>query len=379
VIRQDWPVSPVGLTALYAEAAGRFGFPSGHEHELEALARLDCGGDASPFDGISYRDGRVEASPGWAARLERWLAERPASDVRHRARVAGAFQRHLGGLLVQIAGDVRRSTGQTRLCVGGGLFFNTCFTTVLEESGVFDAVFVPPNPGNAGVSVGAALAADDNRPHRPHAVSPFLGASYSPESIKRTLDNCKLSYECVDEGAITGVAVDALVRGQLVGWFQGRMEWGHRALGHRSILASPLSPYVLENLNVFLKHRAQHIAYGVSVPEEHAGTFFTGPAVSRFMEFEHQPRDPDRLRAIVPGGTRAIRVQTIARRTEDEASLRYRRLHEAFGAATGTPVLVNTSFNGFSEPMVCSPRDAIRVFFGSGLDLLVLDRFVIRK
>jgi len=376
VTRHDWPGSPDGLTVLYAEAAERFGFSPGHEHELEALARFDGEQQASRFaDVISYRDGRLDIASGWKTRLEQWLAERQANDLRHRARVAGAFQRHLGTLVVQLAQDIRRATGQKRLCLGGGLFYNTYFTTVVQQSAAFEEVFVPPNPGNAGVSIGAALSSGDHRSSLRPVVSPFLGPSYSAESIKRTLDNCKLSYEVLDEGAI----VDALLRGQLVGWFQGRMEWGHRALGHRSILASPLSPYVLENLNLFLKHRPRHIAYGVSVPEEHVRTFFTGPPVSRFMEFEHHPADPDRLRAILPDGTRAIRVQTIPPAPADDASQRYRRLHEAFGAATGVPVLVNTSFNGFSEPMVCSPRDAVRVFFGSGLDLLVMDRFVIRK
>jgi carbamoyltransferase len=225
--------------------------------------------------------------------------------------------------------------------------------------------------------VGAALdVAGDAR--ATGSVSPFLGPEYDTEAIKRTLDNCKLSYECLDEGEAIATAVRALARGHLVGWFQGRMEWGHRALGHRSILASPLSPYVLDNLNVFLKHRQRHRAYGVSVPVDRAAECFDGPPASPYMEFEFTPKDPDRLRPIMPEGTKSIRVQTIPP-DEIGGSPRTRLLHEQFGEATGLPVLVNTSFNGFSEPMVCSPRDAIRVFFGTGLDLLVMDRFVIRK
>jgi carbamoyltransferase len=154
------------------------------------------------------------------------------------------------------------------------------------------------------------------------------------------------------------------------------MEWAHRSLGNRSILANPFCPYVLENLNAFLKHRAGYRGYGVSVPEQVATHFFEGPPVSRFMEFEYKGRDQNHLRHILPEGTTTLRVQTIP--VADDTR-RFHLLHEAFGAATGTPVLVNTSFNGFSEPMVCTPRDAIRVFFGTGLDMLVLDRFVLRK
>jgi carbamoyltransferase len=155
------------------------------------------------------------------------------------------------------------------------------------------------------------------------------------------------------------------------------MEWGHRALGNRSILASPLSPYVLDNLNLFLKQREQHRTYGLSVPEDDVAKLFVGPPRSRFMEYDYEVVERERFRLVLPNGATTLRVQTIPER--DDTFRRYRLLHKAFGAATGTPVLVNTSFNGFLEPIVCSPRDAIRVFFGTGLDILVLDRFVVRK
>ena len=152
------------------------------------------------------------------------------------------------------------------------------------------------------------------------------------------------------------------------------MEWGHRALGNRSILASPLAPYVLDNLNVFLKRRERHRLYGLSVCEDDLVRHFEGPPRSAWMEYEYRIKNPDGFREVLPRGVSTLRVQTVNR----SASL-FRGLHKAFGELTGTGVLVNTSFNGFAEPIVCSPRDAIRVFYGSGLDLLVLGRFVIRK
>jgi carbamoyltransferase len=142
--------------------------------------------------------------------------------------------------------------GASDLCLAGSLFYNTHFCTVAKTSGLFDRVFVPVNPGNSGLAVGTALHASGASPTQ---TSPFLGPSYDAEEIKATIDNCKLTYDWVGEhGAVTR-AVDALRRGSLVGWFNGAMEWGPRALGARCIFANPFAPYVLENLNRFLKHR----------------------------------------------------------------------------------------------------------------------------
>jgi carbamoyltransferase len=368
-----------GLASLYSACTRLFGFRPGQEHQLEALARLDPGAETGRLEAsMGYRDGDVWTSPGWSRLLAAWLAEENGRDpIRHRARVASAFQRHLGRVLLDVAGEVRASTGMRHLCLAGGLFYNTFFNTVIRQSGLFDDVTVAPNPGNAGLAAGAALVASHIDGHSPtRAASPFLGPGYGAEQIKRTLDNCKLSYECLSEGEIIAATVDALQRGRLVGWFQGRMEWAHRALGNRSILASPCSAYVLDNLNVFLKQRESHRTYGLSVRESDVDRWFVGPPASRFMEYEYDVRDRERLRHVLPGGATALRVQTVP--ASDE-SRRYWLLHKMFGEATGLPILVNTSFNGFSEPIVCSPRDAIRVFFGTGLDMLVLDRFVVWK
>jgi carbamoyltransferase len=376
--RQEWPTGE-SLANLYSQAAELFTSAPGQEFQLEALARLGNGSDAerlSPL--LAYRDGEVVADPEWRTVVGDWLSA-GGTSISHRARVASAVQGQLGLLLLAMAADLRARTGQAHMAVGGGLFFNTWFTTLLRQAGVFDDVSVAINPGNAGLAAGAALWTSTGG-HRPgNRVSPFLGPTFGAEEIKRTLDNCKLSYESLDENAVVDVAVHALRRGQLVGWFQGRMEWGHRALGHRSILASPLSPYVLDNLNSFLKHRQRHRTYGVSVPESRLADCFEGPPRSRYMEFEYRPRDTARFEALLPDGTSSLRVQSIPETPEPGASPRFRQLHEAFETAAGLPVLVNTSFNAFREPMVCSPRDAIRVFFGTGLDLLVMDRFVIRK
>jgi carbamoyltransferase len=373
----DWPASANGFAALYSECCVLFGFLPGQEHQLEALARLDPGDEADRFAGsITYADGQLRATPVWTSLVSEWLARCPG-DLEGRARIAAAFQRHLGRLLLQLVADIRASIDARHLCLGGGLFYNTSFNTLVRESGLFDDVFVALNPGNAGIGVGAALAIGEA--HTRGAVSAFLGPEYDREEIKAVLDNCKLSYEYLPEGKVIAVVAEALSQGRLVGWFQGRMEWAHRALGNRSILASPLSPYVLENLNRFLKQRQKHRAYSVSVCESAAARFFSGPPTSRFMEYEYQPIDADLLRHVLPPGATSLRVQTVPEDSADRSVDRFVALHKAVGEATGAPILVNTSFNGFAEPIVCSPRDAVRAFFGTGLDLLVMDHFVIRK
>ena len=373
-----WPWRGCGFAELYSDCAEIFGFVRGQEQRLESLARLGDGRCAARLDGVfDYVDGSVRVRPDWKDIVAGWL--KSGHGLSHRAQVASAVQARLGQLLQSLAQDVKtRLGGHTNLCLGGGLFYNTYFNTVLAGADVFRATFVPPNPGNAGLAAGAALAACASPAARPenglHAVTPFLGPEFTAEQIKGVVDNCKLSYEYLNEPEVIAAVVDALQRGLLVGWFQGAMEWGPRALGNRSILASPFSPYVLDNLNLFLKHRERHSTYSLSVCEEDASRFFSGPPSSAYMEHDYQVKDPDLFRHVIPVPGSTIRVHTV-----NSAPRFFRGVLNAFGAATGTGVLVNTSLNAFSEPVVCTPRDAVRVFFGTGLDVLVLGRFLIRK
>ena len=247
---------------------------------------------------------------------------------------------------------------------------------MVQASGLYDVTFVPVNPGNPGLAAGAALAAPGRQQPRDtgDAVSPFLGTASSASEIKKTLENCKLSFGWLDEEPLIEQTVEALASGQLVGWFQGRMEWGPRALGNRSILASPLSKYVTENLNVFLKHREPYRSYGVAVCQADAPTYFEGRVSSPFMEREYHAKDPGRFEGLLSATHAPIRVQTVR-----DSSPLFQKLLKAFGEKTGVPMLVNTSFNGFREPIVCTPRDAVRVFYGTGLDMAVLGNFVLRK
>lgn len=373
-----WPWRGEGFAQIYSQCAELLGFAPGQEHRLEALARLAPGLDADRLEGLfDYRDKSLQVSSLWRSRIREMLGHSDSATIPGSAALASSIQRRLADLLVSFLSEAKPSLPHETLCLGGGLFYNTYLNTRVAESGLFKEVFVPPNPGNPGLAAGAALLVggrNDADRVNGKVTSPFLGPGFSAEQVKATLDNCKLTYEYLEEGDLIGTVVEALLSGRLVAWFQDRMEWGHRALGNRSILASPFSPYVLDNLNTFLKQRERHRAYGVSVLEEEASDHFTGPNRSPHMEFEYRLVDPSRFQHVVPHGATTLRVQTVGKH-----SPLFRAVHSAWAAETGCGVLVNTSFNGFSEPIVCSPRDAVRVFFGTGLDILVLGPFVIRK
>jgi len=372
ITRVEWPWQGVGFAELYSRCAEALGFATGgHEQRMEALARLAPGLHADwtiPLFGLE--DDRLRIAPDWQARVE---ASAAGGERHERASAASALQSRIADLLIDFLTRVkRRLPGARRLCVGGSLFYNSHLNSAAKCCGVFDDVFVPINPGNAGLSVGAALHAT-RQTRRP--VTPFLGPAYTSEEIKGTLDNCKLTYQWASEADTIEIAVKALQKGRLVAWFDGAMEWGPRALGARSILANPFAPFVLDNLNRFLKEREVWRGYALSSLGTVVGEHFDGPEVSPFMECDYVPRERDRFRHILPAPNATVRIQSVG----DDASPRFRALLQAFGEATGLPMLVNTSFNGFSEPIVCGPRDAVRVFFGTGIDLLVFGQFVLSK
>jgi carbamoyltransferase len=376
LVRTEWPWNGPGPASIYSEAVRTLGLTgSTADARFEALARLEP--DAVDNDlnrHLRLAEAGVEGTEAWSSSLAAidLAGVLDRGDIRRAAAIAGAVQNRIGELILELACRIRRSTETTDLCLAGSLFYNSSYCTRIKTSALFQRVFVPVNPGNAGLAVGTALLASGARPQ---LVSPFLGPSFDSSEIKSTLDNCKLTYEWVGETAATERAVEALSRGRLVGWFEGAMEFGPRALGARCILASPFSPYVLENLNRFLKHRQAWRGYALSGLDNDVHSHFEGPSDSPFMECDFVPRNPELFRHVLPQPAAAVRVQSVGA----QAPPAFCDLLRRFGQATGTPILVNTSFNGFSEPIVCRPRDAVRVFYGTGLDMLVLDGFLLTK
>jgi carbamoyltransferase len=375
ISRLDWPWLGSGLTDLYSECAAVVGFASSAgEQRLEALARLAPDHRDARVDGLFSTDGiSIATKPGWQAALDTWVADAKArGGLVACAGLAAALQNRIIELFLSLLEHVRQRTTDGELCLAGSLFYNSAINTVARQSKRFTDVFVPIDPGNPGLALGTALHA--NR-RAPQLLAPFLGPAYDAKEIKATLDNCKLRYDWKNDDAVVELAVSALRKGMLVAWFEGGMEWGPRALGGRSILANPFSPYVLENLNGFLKRRQPWRGYGLSVLKEALGQHFDGPSDAPFMESDYRVRDPIAFKHALPVEGSKVRVHAVDRRSPR----RFRRLLEAFGSATGVPCLVNTSFNGFHEPIVCNPRDAVRVFYGSGVDMLVVEQFVLVK
>ena len=370
----EWPWSGSGFAAAYAAIADALGLGAvAPGQRLEALARLTPAGDHAWARPLLQQ---TPAGLTFAPTLPAAIADAGAEDVRADrpagVTAAAALLSQLGDLVVELLADLRSRLGLAHLCLGGSLFRQSSMTTRAKQSALFDDVFVPVDPGDGGLAVGAAL---HGLGAAPEVASAFLGPAYSAEEIKAVLANCKLQYSWESDERGIQAAVEALMAGRMVGWFDGAMEWGPRALGARSILASPFSPYVLENLNRFLKHREAWRGYSLSGLAADVPAHFDGPDRAPYMECDYRPRDPERFRHVLPSPGAALRLQTVV----DDAPPRFRRLLEAFGEASGLPFLVNTSFNGFHEPIVCGPRDAVRVFYGSGIDVLVMPPFVLRK
>jgi carbamoyltransferase len=324
----------------------------------------------------SFFDAERPTQGGFNARLyERLgLAEGAAIPESLRAPVAAGIQRATEETVRRMAGN------GTNLCFAGGLGLNALLVSALEHCSEFDNVFVQPAAGNAGTAVGAALHAWHavyNRPERVKLHNLYLGPSYAAEEIKQALENCKLRFRYIlttDETVETAIA--QLTENRIVAWMHGRMEFGPRALGNRSILASPLDPYAAENLNAFIKHREPFRKFAASVPAELAHEYFeTGPN-ARFLATVGRVRTQHRARfaaALLNGDL--IRVHTVS---QQDNPLYWKLLHAA-GKASGLPVLYNTSFNLFSEPLVCTPRDAVRSFYSSGIDAMFVGNFFLQK
>jgi carbamoyltransferase len=264
------------------------------------------------------------------------------------------------------------------VCVAGGLALNALLIRALETK--FSKVFVQPAAGNAGTALGAAFHAWHNfygETKRVPSETLCLGPSYAPAQIKAVLENCKLRFRfLLTEGELIDRAIEALKENKIVAWMQGRMEFGPRALGNRSILASPLNPYSTENLNVYIKHRESFRKFAASVPEEHAEEYFEVGPNARYLATvaKVKPQHREIFSAAILGSD-LIRVHIV---NKDENPL-YHMLLTAAGKANGLPVLYNTSFNLFGDPLVCTPRDAVRSFYSSGIDAAFVGSFYLEK
>jgi len=296
-----------------------------------------------------------------------------------RANLARSAQDYFEEVVLQIAANFQEQTGTHALCLAGGIFLNVFLVRALETRSAFGHVFVQPVSGNAGTALGAAyLSRKKTMGHssRGPLGSLALGMQATSQEMKAVLDNCKISYRYFSgEDQTVEEAASLLLRDKIVAWCQGRSEFGHRALGNRSLLASPFSEYVVENVNQFIKHREEFHPFALSVPAERAAEFFDASPNCRFMaSLATLTRPAAGLERFAFHGN-AIRVHTV----EKDANPLFWKLLHKFGESAPAPILVNTSFNLFGEPLVTDPRGAVRSFYCAGVDALALGPFLLVK
>jgi carbamoyltransferase len=322
----------------------------------------------------SYFDSDRPGQGGFSARFyeETGLTSKEQLTQAEKANLAASLQLEVQETVAAMFGPAKT------VCIAGGLAMNALLVQSLEAR--FENVFVQPVAGNAGTALGAALHAWHNFLGEQARV-PFttlcLGPAYSAPQIKPVLENCKLRFRyLLTEGELIQQAMEALADNKIVAWMQGRMEFGPRALGNRSILASPLNPYSTENLNVFIKHREKYRKFAASVPEELAGEYFDVGPNARYLATAGRvkPAHLKTFSAAVLNGD-LIRIHSV---NKEENPLYHALLMET-GKKTGLPVLYNTSFNLFGDPLVCTPRDAVRSFYSSGIDALLAGNFYLEK
>jgi len=306
-------------------------------------------------------------------------------EGQHYADIAASIQTVTEEILLGMARALQRDTGLTKLCMAGGVALNSVANGRILRETLFDEVYIQPSAGDGGGAIGAALYAHHmvlghaRRFVMEHA---FWGEAHGPDAIERFLRRQNVSYERIeDESRLIERVVDRLLRGKVVGWSQGRFEWGPRSLGNRSILADPRRAEMKEIVNTKIKFRGPFRPFAPSVPLERAEEYFVLPNAgrhypARFMLYVVDVRADQR--SVIPAVTHVDgtgRVQTVS---EAHAS-RYYKLIETFGKATGVPILLNTSFNLKGEPIVNSPAEAFETFHQSGMDTLVLGDCVVEK
>ncbi len=274
-----------------------------------------------------------------------------------------------------------QKSGISNLCLAGGVAMNSLYNGRIKDRNSFiKNVFISSCPDDSGVSVGAALHGyfNETKESSSKQVENYWGPCYSNEEIKSTLDSLKLQYEYMDNQTLFSKTADLLSKKFLVGWFQGKMEFGQRALGNRSILATPAGSDIKDIINSSVKFRESFRPFAPAILEEFASDYFDSKDSCNvpFMEkvFKFKPEFIDKFPAIVHyDGTG--RLQSVSKKTNP----RFYSLIHSFYELTGIPILVNTSFNLNGEPIVESPRDAIKTFYMCGLDYLVLGNFLISK
>ncbi len=308
---------------------------------------------------------------------------RPEAELTEfHADVAHSGQKVVEELLVGIARHVHDATRLDNICIAGGVGLNSVANwRILQDSG-FRRIFIQPAAGDSGGALGAALYVYNTVLGHPRAFvmrHACFGPSFTDDQIRHALDSAGAAYTVCDrEEALLNQTARWIADGKVVGWFQGRMEFGPRALGARSLLADPRNPRMKDIINAKVKFRESFRPFAPSVLKECAHLYCEMPAGSDAPFMLLVPPVRPEMRSIIPAVTHQDgtgRVQTVT----EEHNGRYYRLIRMFGNLTGVPVVLNTSFNVRGEPIVCTPEDAYRTFVNTGIDVLVMGNCLVTE
>jgi carbamoyltransferase len=389
---------PHSLGWVYSQVTALLGFlPHQEEHKTQWLSLEGepvfqdlfgevVGGNSRLLPSLDltyFNRGRV-GRVAFSEKFYRRLGSRPGRffepDAALRRNLACSLQWACARSINDCVEKLLDETKTRQVCVAGGVFLNSLLVAELEKRVGLEGVFAQPASGNAGCALGAAWLVWHqtlNKPRQEALSSLNWGPSFSSDQIKEVLDNCKVCYRWHDtQSARIREAVRVLDRGEILAWYQGAAEFGPRALGHRSLLASPWAAYVKENLNSYVKHREPFRPFALAVPEEECGRYFDCSRLVRFMATVGwvRPEARELVKGVALPGDR-IRLYAVSREADE---LLWQLLKE-FGKRAPAPFLINTSFNLFGEPLVITPRDAIRSFYCSGIDALAIDGFFVDK
>ena len=318
--------------------------------------------------------------------------------------LAASIQKVTEEVILKMCRSLAKETRQKNLCLAGGVALNCVANGKIVEENIFKNIWIQPAAGDAGGALGAALATwyqylgNKRRvvKSKDSMKGGYLGPCYTRETTKNYLEKIGSVFQIYDSDTLIEDTVKALENGKIVGWFNGRMEFGPRALGARSIIADARSPEMQKKLNLKIKFRESFRPFAPSVLEEYANEWFELKSISPYMLLVHNVikkrckkmskynqqlfgiRKLNIARSDIPAVTHvdySARIQTVSAKTNPK----YHKLIKRFYEKTGCPVLANTSFNIRGEPIVCSPQDAFRCFMGTDLDILVIDNFFLKK
>ncbi len=318
--------------------------------------------------------------------------------------IAASVQKVTEEVVVKLSRNISKETGEKYLCLAGGVALNCVANGIIHKEKLFDDIWIQPAAGDAGGALGAALSVwhimlNKERKFESKIDSmkgSFLGPSYKDDQIKKILNECGAKYEKLDRKDLINKAAEALVKKKAIGWMQGRMEFGPRALGNRSIIADPRSPFMQKQLNLKIKYRESFRPFAPSILKEHTSNWFEFEKDSPYMllvanvkkekrreitESEKKLFGIEKLnisRSDIPAITHidySARIQTV----EENINPIYYDLIKRFYELTGCPLIVNTSFNVRGEPIVCNPKDAFNCFMGTELDVLIIGNFLLTK